>query len=129
MRQIVYRILAGVIVIAAGYTAFLTFSDGDFTTGFPFGIVSAILGFLVIVPTFTAYALYGEKAGNRVLVPLVKLLNLPEALLNRLAHRYVALPKEFNQSGHGVDTLANPNSVVESTDPNLKSTSEHSNNA
>jgi hypothetical protein len=71
MRQIVYRTLAGAVVIAAGYAAFRTISDRDFTTGFPFGILNAILGLLLIVPTFTVYALYGEKAGNRVVVPLV----------------------------------------------------------
>lgn len=129
MRQIVYRILAGLIVIAAGYTAFRTISDRDFTTGFPLGIVSPILGFLLIVPTFTAYALYGEKAGNRVVVPLVKILNLPEALINRLAHRYVALPNELNQSRREVDALADGNRMADSGDSNPESITEHSNNA
>lgn len=129
MKQIVYRILAGVIVIAAGYAAFRTISDRDFTTGFPFGILSAIVGFMVIVPTFTAYALYGEKAGNRVLIPLVKILHLPDALLHRLAQRYVALPDELNPSRRDVDTPADANRVVRSGDSNPGSTSEHSNNA
>ena len=98
MKQIIYRILAGLIVIAAIFTAFYTISEREFTEGFPFGIAGAVLGFLLIVPTFTVYALCGEAAGNRVLVPLMKLLNLPDTLVNRFAQRFVELPKDLQQT-------------------------------
>lgn len=101
MNKRLYRILAGAIVIGAAYAAFLTASNRGFRAEFPFGALTLVLGFLVIIPTFTAYALWGENAGNRVLVPLLNLLNLPDALLERVARRYIVLPSEFNRPRDG----------------------------
>lgn len=128
MRQIIYRTLAGLIVIAAGYTAFITVAKRDFTTGFEFGIVAPILGFLLIVPSFTAYALFGEKSGNRVLVPLVKLLNLPDTLANRLARRYVQIPPGLEPPGETGENQRLENITLPSKEPTSESTAGHSNN-
>lgn len=106
MKKRLYRILAGAIVIGAGYAAFLTASDGDFRAEFPFGVLSLVVGFLVIIPTFTAYAIWGENAGNRVLIPLLNLLHLPDALLERVAERYIVLPSEFKRPRNNDDRQA-----------------------
>lgn len=118
MRQIVYRILAGLIVIAAGYAAFQTVSERDFTTGFEFGIVGPILGFLLIVPSFIAYALFGERAGNRVLVPLLKLLHLLDTLWHRFSHRYVQMPSELEPPRENAEKRRVDNASVPSQEPN-----------
>lgn len=127
MKHVVYRVLAAAIVIAAGYTVFLTVADRDFTAGFPFGILTAVFGFLLIVPTFTAYALYGEKAGNRVLVLCLKLANLPDALLDRIARRYLALPSELSQPHHEGDKPAAPSESLASAEPSHASIGQPSN--
>lgn len=58
-----------------------------------FGILGPALGFVLIVPTLTAFALFGEEAGSRVSVPLMKLLHLPEAWsrLTKLAKRELSM--------------------------------------
>ncbi|MGQ0815720.1 MAG: hypothetical protein ACT4O1_14890 [Gemmatimonadota bacterium] len=88
MRQIIYRVFAGLIVIAAGFAVYRSVSERDFTTGFEFGIVAPIIGFLLLIPAFTAYTLFGEKAGSRV-------LHGPNALRTRFFQRYLQAPSEL----------------------------------
>jgi hypothetical protein len=129
MKQALYRILAAAIVIGAGYAAFLFASDRDFRTAFPFGTLNAVLGFLLIIPTFTAYAVYGENTGNRVLIPLLKLVQLPTALLERIVQRYVVLPSELNQPRDDHDKPAVSSEPLTSGNSGSGSITDHSDTA
>lgn len=110
MRSILFRVLAAVLAILASVLIPLSLFKGD--SQYPFGFYTLVAGVFLIVPTFLAYAIGGEGAGNRVMVKLMRLLAVPEMLGDKLLRHYVKVPKELTD----VDPAKTLNSGSEDTD-------------
>ena len=95
MRSRLFRGAAGLVVVLCFIAIGLTIRRGDFQSAFPFGLWTLLLGFLLIIPTFSIYAIKGEKAGNRMLARVLRLQALPEALFQRLIGRHLEIPPEL----------------------------------
>ena len=97
MRSALFRTLAGLIVVLGIWAVCFSVIDSDRSWESLFEIGSAFIGLLFIVPTMGAYALKGEKAGNRVLVGASRIMNLPAHWFDRLLRKHVEVPPEYDE--------------------------------
>lgn len=52
----------------------------------------AVVGVLLFAPTFAVYAVLGERAAYRFLLPGLALLNLPQVLVEAFVSKHVVVP-------------------------------------
>ena len=107
-----FRILAAAIVITAIGVTIANVRRFGIRDGVDWRAVSGIIGLMLILPTLTAYALFGEQAGNRVLVRLNQILNIPTMLLERWLSRHVEVPPELLSQPPQEKKLDKPDQTV-----------------
>ena len=86
MREKLFRTLAGALFLLSIATLVLAAMEGD-----RFGLLT-LFAFLCFAPSLAIYAIRGESAAYRVLIPGIALFNLPSTLLELLLRGVVQTP-------------------------------------
>lgn len=84
MREKFSRTLAGLIVVAAVWTAYLQISN--FSELRSWGNWVTLVGMVLLVVAFAVYAAAGKRSADRVL----SLLSAPERITNKVLRRVIA---------------------------------------
>ncbi len=92
MRDKIFRTVSGVLFAMSVGTLVIYFREWPGLDFSPMNEVMVIAALFLISPTLAVYALRGEQAAYKALIPGLALFHLPQILLEAVLSRVVEIP-------------------------------------